>query len=325
MPYPCTAGHATAVGHRTKKCVGYAWRSKNCRVCQAAKSKGKIARVHGCVHNWSGSSKAMEPDMVVEMVKSMESGGVSVSSIVGDEDTTTIHKLHSELGSNITKRSDMNHLKKTVGNQLYELKKRHKALSPMVISYLQKLYSYTVKQNQGDPEGVANGLRAAVSHAFGKHDNCNVKWCRYSVDPQGYRFKSLPNGKPLSGESMQKDLEALFEKHALQADKLSNIGSTQPNESLNMTIASKAPKTKHFSGSGALSRRIQAGVAQKNMGYRYVSSVGYIDKVNSYSYFSLFIHLHSFLCFSDYLFFLTLSFFRLLTVFITCLSHVHGG
>lgn len=53
------------------------------------------------------------------------------------------------------------------------------------------------------------------------------------------------------------------------------MGSTQANESLNMTIASKAPKRCHFSGSASLNYRVAAGVAQKNIGH------GYITKVNS--------------------------------------------
>ena len=214
--------------------------------------------------------------MVCEIVKKIENSGVKVANLVGDEDTTSIARLRKEIAHPINKRSDMNHLKKALGNSLYELRKKHKSLSPMVISYFQKLYSYCIRQNQDSVEKLTSGLNNIVSHAFGIHENCDELWCGYKRNPETFKFSSLPYGKPLSGDDMKKDLEALFTKQSSRADKLSHIGSTQANESLNMSIASKAPKNKHFSESCSLQNRIKAGVAQKNMGYGYVSSVSFI-------------------------------------------------
>ncbi len=62
-------GHATAIGKKTRKCVGYAIRAKSCRVCRVAKRKNVPPKEHNCGHNWNGLSKAMEPDMVIEIIK----------------------------------------------------------------------------------------------------------------------------------------------------------------------------------------------------------------------------------------------------------------
>ncbi|KAH3788283.1 hypothetical protein DPMN_166419 [Dreissena polymorpha] len=51
------------------------------------------------------------------------------------------------------------------------------------------------------------------------------------------------------------------------------LGSTQANESLNKSIASKAPKQLHLSGSANLNFRVAAGVAQKNLGSCYLTNV----------------------------------------------------
>lgn len=56
-----------------------------------------------------------------------------------------------------------------------------------------------------------------------------------------------------------------------QAKKLANLSSSQANESLNNTIASKTPKAKHYSASASLSYRVETAVLQKNEGYSYVS------------------------------------------------------
>uniref|UniRef100_A0ABM0MRW5 Uncharacterized protein LOC102804680 n=1 Tax=Saccoglossus kowalevskii TaxID=10224 RepID=A0ABM0MRW5_SACKO len=51
------------------------------------------------------------------------------------------------------------------------------------------------------------------------------------------------------------------------------MSSTQANESFHNTVASKAPKNRHYSKSESLNIRIAAAVSQKNSGYTYVCSV----------------------------------------------------
>lgn len=80
-----------------------------------------------------GSAKAMEQDMVVEMVKEKKQAGIHTAAIVGDDDATTISKLHQTVDPNIKKRSDKNHLKKNLSNSLYVLKQTYPSLSVKVI------------------------------------------------------------------------------------------------------------------------------------------------------------------------------------------------
>jgi len=57
-------------------------------------------------------------------------------------------------------------------------------------------------------------------------------------------LKYLPESRPLTDTKLRTDLDAMIENLVGQTDDLSNLGSSQANESLNMTIASKAPKSK---------------------------------------------------------------------------------
>lgn len=257
------------IGSRTGKCIGYAVRSKTCRTCDSAKDD---KTEHDCRLNWTGSAKAMEPDMVCEMVTSAKKQGVTISTVIGDEDSTTIAKLRSDVSPHIQKRSDKNHLKKIIGNSLYSLRKKHKQLSVKVIKYFQKCFSYMVSDNQGNPDGILTGLKAMYNHPFGEHTYCSQSWCRFLSDSNA-KYRSLPYGKPLSDVSLQTDVQDLFGKFEEQPEKLAHLSSTQANESLNKTVASKAPKTHHFSGSESLSYRVAAAVAQKNAGHTYVSRV----------------------------------------------------
>ena len=220
-------------------------------------------------------SKAMEPDMVIGMVKRAKEEGVNVIRIIGDEDSTTIARARREVYETLGKGSDLNHLKKILGNSLYDLKKTHKVLSPKVIKYLQKMYSYAIVQNQGNEKELAANLSAIVPHCFGDHTKFSDKWCGYSKDPENYKHHSLPYGKDLTGDELKKDLTKIFDAKIKDAKNLSYIGSTQPNESLNMTVSSKASKRINYSESRSLTCRVEAAVAQMNNGYGYIAEVSY--------------------------------------------------
>ncbi|XP_071139818.1 uncharacterized protein [Mytilus edulis] len=74
--------------------------------------------------------------------------------------------------------------------------------------------------------------------------------------------------------ALKNDLERLFLKDIEQkSKKLSNLASSQSNESFNFTLSTKAPKYKHYSGSSSLGYRVSASVLQKNEGYSYISEV----------------------------------------------------
>ena len=261
------------IGQQSGKCVAYGVKSKVCRVCSASKQKGELPKAHDCRQNWTGSAKAMEASIVVDMVKEVNTTDHSIKTLVGDEDATTISHVRSEVDKEIEKRTNKNHLRKTLGNELYSLQNKHKGfLSSRTITYLQKCFSYMCEQNRGSPTGIVNGLNAIVPHAFGDHDYCQ-DWCGFLKDPGNYKHKTLPHGKDLSGEELRKDLSNVFSKYLPIAEKLADLQSTQANESMNQMIARKAPKSHHYSGSESLNFRVSSAVAQKNEGFAYVTKV----------------------------------------------------
>ncbi|CAG2191810.1 unnamed protein product [Mytilus edulis] len=158
-------------------------------------------------------------------------------------------------------------LKKLLGNSLYEIKKKHKTLTIKVIQYLQRCFNYILAQGKGNPDMIKQSILALSGHPFGQHQSCNNSWCRF-LDNPNEKFSSLPHGKPLSDGALQNALTSVFTTYAENAGKLSSLGSTQPNESFNRIVASKAPKQQHYSSSGSLNYRIAACVAQKNEGNR---------------------------------------------------------
>ena len=199
--------------------------------------------------------------------------GVNISVLVGDDDSSAIKRLRDTCGVDIEKSSDLNHMKKNLGNALYKLKgEGHKELSDKVIKYIQKCFSYAITQNARKPDSLKLALAACVPHMYGEHATCGA-WCEYSKDPENYRHSSLPYGKDLSNTSTKAALTKLFNGYVNNADKLCHYGSSQANESLNNTIASKQPKSRHYGSSASFSYRVSAAVCQKNLGYTYVDGV----------------------------------------------------
>ncbi|XP_077991796.1 uncharacterized protein LOC144446003 [Glandiceps talaboti] len=253
--YNSLSGHCTMIGSKTGKVIAYDVRSKKCKKCEVAKKRNIEAKPHDCRRNWSGSAKAMESDMVVEMVKACAKMSVPLHTIVGDEDATTISRLHRDVDPNIQKKSDSNHIKKIVTNELYAAQKKHKQLSVKIIKYLQKCFNYMCQQNKGSTDKIEQGLQALSRHPYGDHSCCSAEWCGYLKDSKCFRYKSLPYGNPLTDADLQETLKKIFERFIPQAYKLANLESTQSNESLNKSIASKAPKTHFYSGSESLNYR----------------------------------------------------------------------
>ena len=209
--------------------------------------------------------------MVVDMLKKCKNEGTEIRTIIGDDDTSTISKIHKEISPNIKKKSDRNHIKKIFSNSLFALQKCHTKMSTNTIKYMKKCWNYMIAQNKNDPQGISVGLRALSKHPFDDHSLCG-EWCEHLKNPSK-RFSGLPYGKCLNDKNLQQSLSQLFESYQPHCEKLSELGSTQANESLNNTIAAKAPKRLHFSGSASLNYRVAAGVAQKNLGHLYVSKV----------------------------------------------------
>ena len=85
-----------------------------------------------------------------------------------DEDSTTMAKKIT-MPHEVIKVGGINHAKKTIGNYLYAYRKS--ITSFQVISYLQKCFSYTIKQYKNDLAPTKASIQNIVPHCFGDHKN----------------------------------------------------------------------------------------------------------------------------------------------------------
>ena len=109
----------TGVGHtiglHTKKILRYVTRSRRCATCYTAERLGKQPEPHDCRKNFTKSSKAMEADAIAEIGACLQTAGVTIGVLVGDDDSSAIKRLRETCGESIEKASDMNHIKKELG------------------------------------------------------------------------------------------------------------------------------------------------------------------------------------------------------------------
>lgn len=271
-------GQGVAMGIQTGNVLAYATKCKSCRVCEFARKKGKQPRVHDCRKNHAGSSKAMEPAVACELWNSAPTENVKFSTYVGDDDTTTLCHLSQNVPYGVEKWSDIVHAKRSLTTRLYNIATRCKfenssTLSQKVINYLGKCFTYSVAQNR-DKASLKSAIKNIVPHAFGDHHGCCSSWCGYKKDPLTYKHRDLPYNKDLMGNELKKALTSLFEEYATDtvAEKLLPFANSQRNESLNSTIGSKNPKIRFYGGSESNDFRVACAVAQKNIGFSYISN-----------------------------------------------------
>ena len=267
--YNSKSGVGTVIGAQSGKIIGCEVRSKDCRKCKFWQDKGMPIPDHNCFSNWHGTSKGMEPDVGVSIVKSLETKSCLVSTLIMDDDATTTARIQSVVDHPVEKWSDFNHVKKSLGSRLWKLQPSFKQeLTSSAISHLQRCFSYAVHSNKHDPMKLKCRLSAIVPHVYGLHDMCDSSWCSFLKDPSSYR----PTMQ-LSSGSLKTKLHDIFKIYEENAAKIAPCASTKENESFNSMVASKAPKNRHYSALGSLEARVQCAIAQKNLDHSYVSDV----------------------------------------------------
>ena len=94
--YDSLSGHCFAIGGLRKKIIKVFVTTKHCRACENRKTKGMEKVEHeDCPANYVGSSKGMESEAIVEMIRSgyKDDDGFIVGFICMDDDLTTRSQL----------------------------------------------------------------------------------------------------------------------------------------------------------------------------------------------------------------------------------------
>lgn len=72
------------------------------------------------------------------------------------------------------------------------------------------MLGYPLKQNKDDKEGVRNGLKSIVPHAYGDHSSCG-NCCGYLKNHASYKHGGFPYGMDLTGKGLRQSLGKIIE------------------------------------------------------------------------------------------------------------------
>ena len=113
------SGHSSMIGEFSKKVIDYQVKVKaGCRICEFSKRNKISTKVHKCGINHIGSSKSMESESAVIMLKRCEEKNIDIVGLTTDEDSSTHAKCAKEFPSKKRKReTDLNHCKKSITKQ----------------------------------------------------------------------------------------------------------------------------------------------------------------------------------------------------------------
>ncbi|VDI81031.1 Hypothetical predicted protein [Mytilus galloprovincialis] len=206
----------------------------------------------------------MEADMAVTMAHRLKDDGCEIKVVHADNDASTTARLQVEF-DNISKKDDQNHVKKGISTSLHNISKSYRELQKdETRQYILRCFMYAIKGGETEDDIKCN-LERIVPHVFGSHEKCeDVDWCTYNTNPENFKYKSLPNGKPLTSDGLKEELNSLVRKMISRSESITDLGSTQANESFNQLVSVKAPKARHYGGSCTLQNRLSAAVLQKN-------------------------------------------------------------
>ena len=268
--YNSLVGAGCLIGYYTGLPLWFAVKNKDCSTCANEKRRGKKAKQnmikdYDCFRNWDAekSAKAMEPAIAVEICLELSKLEVLVKVIIGDEDASTLKQIHEQLEAplnEVTKESDINHIKRNLTTKINSLKqnkysdKKYKLTA--VILHLVTNFGYALKTHQNRPIEAGLAIHNVIPHSFGNHTFCdkvgNGIWCKAKDPTYKPGFKGGKYlGATLSTEeqnTFQQDLQQIFDDFTTveMLQKLAPCGSSQKNEALHSMVISLASKSLHF-------------------------------------------------------------------------------
>lgn len=193
--YDSLSGHAFMCGCRSGMIISAIITAKECRLCSYYEHQNKEPPDHDCPRNYTGSSKAMEPDAVLSLYDNMFYDSlkkIALRSIVSDDDSTmkallkhpSNHK-RGKLNPEIPEPSwlaDPSHRTKVVAKYIFALAMLTKSKSTCTkidAIRVKKYFGYMIKTNRNSTiSEIKIASQAVIEHLFDSHDYCNSRWCR---------------------------------------------------------------------------------------------------------------------------------------------------
>ena len=272
--YNAKSGVAVIFGAESKSLLYIGVRNKYCCTCAIAEYKGVTIPPHTCYKNWSGSSCAMEADIIVEGFKQSETlHGLRYVQMIGDGDSSVHHAVCTGVpsyGRLVQKLECANHAMKCYRSSLEKLAKENSqfkgrnGLTSNKMQQLAKGMRCAIRNHSvtSDVASLRRDLRNCPRHCFGDHSQCSSTFCKKAN--QGDDSKCINSTTSITNfftESLEAMPPGLFKSVDIVGDRLvSKAAQLVQNKITNisenfMSVRCKVDGGKYFN-------RVQSGSFQ---------------------------------------------------------------
>lgn len=182
----CLLFQAVIVGSESRKILFIGVRNKYCIVCARAYNNNIEPKPHTCFRNWSGSSSAMEADIVVEgFCLAEQVHKVRYKYFIADGDSSVYARIVQRVpyGREVHKLECMNHATKNYGKALHKIRSDTKVnvevrkwLTVSNIKKLQNIAQKSIYHCETSHE-LKEHLKIGPLHVFGNHNHCKDYFC----------------------------------------------------------------------------------------------------------------------------------------------------
>jgi hypothetical protein len=249
--YGSPTGHGLLIGAITKKVLDSIVFSKPCAMCT---KQNLPLNKHKCVKDYEGTSKSMEAEGLVQLLKrAPEKFSVSICGIISDDDSSGRAKAkHVCKGGKLPIAveeprfmADPSHRKRVFARSIYNLASTPVKVSKVnkgLAAHLKYCYGACVKGSHHLPASeLSNKVYNILEHICGIHDACNVAWCYELTAKEKNKVCNPPKDHRISKEDLAtyQQLKKIFDQYACidQMAYCNHPFDTQTNESLNTAIA----------------------------------------------------------------------------------------
>jgi len=310
--YNSISGHTLLVGGYTKLVLAFKFFSKICQTCSNLHKKYgnnfdvNLVPPHRCSKNWSDSSKAMEPNGLVDCAKQIwNSGKAWLKIFVSDDDSSSRAALKYTLEARMflenllepprgpdgkklkdtgklpgwmriptTFLVDPSHRRRVYGSYFYRLIARCRAFKKTDCEVLIRNFGYAMKQNRGKPmDEFKTAMNAGLYHQFNDHVHCSGEWCKYvHIDQSLWNEVNENNNNKLrnkvADEMIWNEAKAIHDLFVTDENlaMLNHEFDSQKNEALNKAFTKVAPKNMVFSKSHLLYDRLALVIVYDSIG-----------------------------------------------------------
>lgn len=251
--YNAKSGMAIIIGKETNKLLYLGIRNKFCSICTISQNKNVSPPKHTCYKNWSGSSSAMEADILVSGFNiAEETHGLRYMRVIGDGDSSVLSNIQQFVpvwGNMVTKVECANHAMKCYRNRLEKIVQdfpKYKGKGGLTQPAIKRLVlgarcAIKMHSSTNDVATLRKDLRNGPSHVFNDHRHCSPTFCKVAAKTtESNQVVLADTGVMDNDSSLSSTIDAIVTEELQQSVQLHNEEDEARGENASLMTIQRA-------------------------------------------------------------------------------------